>query len=148
MRGLVMGAIDWVQKTQDTPMDELLAEESEGPSVNAAPVAEGAVANSIVCNEEGCGQKFRTWDAAQFHASKTEHANFSESTEEIAPLTEAEKKARLEELREKSRLKKAGQAEVDKAEQKRNDVSRIRHLRHCSWNSSSSAYEHSCMLTD
>ena len=52
----------------------------------------------------------------------SEHADFSESTEEIAPLTEEEKQARLEELREKVKAKKASQAIVDKEEQKRNEV--------------------------
>jgi UBX domain-containing protein 1/4 len=53
-----------------------------------------------------------------------EHVDFSESTEEIAPLTEEEKKARLEELRQKMAEKKAKQAVLDKEEQKRNEVCR------------------------
>lgn len=51
-----------------------------------------------------------------------EHTDFSESTDEIAPLTEEEKKARLEELREKLKEKRANQAIVDKEEAKRNEV--------------------------
>jgi hypothetical protein len=51
-----------------------------------------------------------------------EHVDFSESTEEIAPLTEEEKKARLEELKQKMSEKKAKQAILDKEEQKRNEV--------------------------
>lgn len=50
------------------------------------------------------------------------HENFSESTEEIAPLTEEEKKQRLEELRAKMVVKKSQQALVDKEEQKQNEV--------------------------
>jgi hypothetical protein len=50
------------------------------------------------------------------------HENFSESTEEIAPLTEEEKKQRLEELRAKMSEKKARQAAEDKEEQKKNEV--------------------------
>jgi hypothetical protein len=50
------------------------------------------------------------------------HENFSESTEEIAPLTEEEKKQRLEELRVKMAEKKAKQAVLDKEEQKKNEV--------------------------
>ena len=34
---------------------------------------------------------------AQAHATRTGHSNFSESTEEIKPLTEEEKKAKLAE---------------------------------------------------
>ncbi|RYP78397.1 hypothetical protein DL771_000582 [Monosporascus sp. 5C6A] len=116
--GGLQGAMDWLEKTQDTPLDELQDDEEEA-AINAAPLAEGAVAMSLVCNE--CGKKFRNQAAAEFHASKTEHADFSESTEEIAPLTEEEKKARLEELREKVRAKKASQALAEKEEQKRNE---------------------------
>ncbi|RYP18956.1 hypothetical protein DL765_003634 [Monosporascus sp. GIB2] len=116
--GGLQGAMDWLEKTQDTPLDELQDEEEEA-AINATPLAEGAVAMSLVCNE--CGKKFRNQAAAEFHAGKTEHADFSESTEEIAPLTEEEKKARLEELREKVRAKKANQALADKEEQKRNE---------------------------
>ncbi len=51
-----------------------------------------------------------------------EHADFSESTEEIAPLTEEEKKQKLEELRQKNAEKKAKQAILDKEEQRKNEV--------------------------
>lgn len=50
-----------------------------------------------------------------------EHVNFEESTQEIAPLTEEEKKAKLEELRRKLAEKRAGQSEQDKVDRKRND---------------------------
>jgi hypothetical protein len=50
------------------------------------------------------------------------HENFSESTEEIAPLTEEEKKQRLEELRAKMAEKRANQAIMDKEEQRKNEV--------------------------
>lgn len=52
----------------------------------------------------------------------SEHTDFSESTEEIAPLTEEEKKAKLEELRQKLKEKRAGQAVIDKEDAKRNEV--------------------------
>jgi len=56
-----------------------------------------------------------------FHRRR-EHQNFSESTEEIAPLTEEEKKAKLEELRQKMAEKRAKQALADKEENKKNEV--------------------------
>ncbi|KXJ90808.1 UBA/TS-N domain-containing protein [Microdochium bolleyi] len=116
--GGLQGAMDWLEKTQDTPLDELQDEQEEA-KLNAQPLAEGAVAMSLVCND--CGKKFRNHAAAEFHASKTEHTDFSESTEEIAPLTEEEKKARLEELRQKVKAKRAMQSEVDKEDQKNNE---------------------------
>ena len=51
-----------------------------------------------------------------------EHTDFSESTEEIAPLTEEEKAARLAELRERVKAKKALSAVEDKEAAKRNEV--------------------------
>lgn len=56
--------------------------------------------------------------------ARSDHTDFSESTEEIAPLTEEEKKARLEELRQKLQEKRANQSVVDKEEAKRNEVCR------------------------
>ena len=56
---------------------------------------------------------------------KSEHTDFSESTEEIKPLTEEEKKAKLEELKNRLASKRAGQAEEDKADKKRNEVCNI-----------------------
>lgn len=61
------GAINWLGETQDTPLDELQAEEAAGPTT--AALDEGQVAKSIVCND--CGKKFRGQDAAGFHAEKT-----------------------------------------------------------------------------
>lgn len=74
----------------------------------------------MVCNE--CGKKFRSQAQAEFHASKSQHTDFSESTEEIAPLTEEEKKQKLEELRQKLAAKRAVQSEQDKVDKKRNEV--------------------------
>ncbi|KAI2473244.1 ubiquitin-related domain-containing protein [Annulohypoxylon bovei var. microspora] len=110
-------AMDWLEKTQDTPLDELIEEEKSG--ANVAKVDDGTIAMSLVCNE--CNKKFRTQGEAEFHANKSGHTDFAESTDEIAPLTAEQKSKRLEELRERVKAKRAGQAEVDKEEQKRNE---------------------------
>lgn len=52
----------------------------------------------------------------------SDHSDFAESTEEIKPLTEEEKKAALDALREKAAARKAAQASVDKEEAKKNEV--------------------------
>ena len=52
--------------------------------------------------------------------------DFAESTEEIAPLTEEEKKLRLEELRSALAEKRAKQAVLDKEEQKKNEKIRMK----------------------
>ncbi|KAK5152270.1 hypothetical protein LTS14_008647 [Recurvomyces mirabilis] len=98
--GNITGAIDWLDKNADKSIEDIKEEQAAAAGDAADP---GATAMSM------------------FHAEKTGHDDFSESTEEIAPLTEDEKKQRLQELREKLAAKRAGMADVDKAEKKRND---------------------------
>jgi len=128
--GGLQGALQWLEDNQDKPLEELQAaaaagkEDDEDTSAEIAALESGEAAKSLVCNE--CGKKFRSQTAAEFHATKSGHTDFAESTEEIAPLTEDEKKARLEELREKLKEKKANQALVDKEEAKRNEQIRMK----------------------
>ncbi|KAI0134405.1 ubiquitin-related domain-containing protein [Xylariales sp. AK1849] len=115
--GGLEGAMNWLEKNQDTPIDELLEEENTGPSVASA--GDGQVAMSILCND--CGKKFKNQELAGFHAEKTGHDDFAESTDEIAPLTEEERAARLEEMRSKLAEKRANQALADKEEARKNE---------------------------
>ncbi|RAH46836.1 uncharacterized protein BO95DRAFT_441759 [Aspergillus brunneoviolaceus CBS 621.78] len=115
---LVQGALEWLEKNQDKSIDEIKEdEEAEGPAL-----APGEEARSLVCNE--CGKKFRSHAQAEFHASKSQHTDFSESTEELAPLTDEQRQARLQELRERLAAKRAVQSEQDKVDQKRNEAIR------------------------
>lgn len=120
----VQGALEWLEINQDKSFDEIMATsavEAEGdPNAEPAALKPGEEAQSLVCNE--CRKKFRSQAQAEFHASKTQHVDFAESTEEIAPLTETEKKARLEELRHKLAEKRAGMSEQDRIDKKRNEV--------------------------
>jgi UBX domain-containing protein 1/4 len=113
----VADAIDWLDANSSKSFEELKAESESAAQAKAAEEAEQA--KSLVCNE--CGKKFRGTAQAEFHASKSGHTDFAESTEEIAPLTEEEKKIRLSELREKLAAKRAVQSEQDKIDQKRNE---------------------------
>jgi len=81
----------------------------------------------MVCND--CGKKFRGMSQAQFHAEKSGHDDFSESAEELAPLTEEQKAAKLAEMRAALAAKRAGQAEEDKIAQRRNEEIRKKHTR-------------------
>lgn len=128
-------AIEWLDKNADKSVEELQAAQqakttaastSNEDDPNAEPPAlkEGEVARSLVCND--CGKRFRSNAQAEFHASRTEHQNFSESTEEIAPLTEEEKKAKLEELRKNLAEKRKKQALVDKETEKQNEKIRMK----------------------
>ena len=111
---IVQDAIDWLDKNSSETIEDLRESEAEPPALQP-----GEAARSLVCND--CGKRFRSTAQAEFHASKTEHQDFSESTEEIAPLTEEEKKAKLSELREKLAAKKAVMSEQDKLDKKRNE---------------------------
>lgn len=74
----------------------------------------GAEAKSFKCDE--CGKLFKSQDEMEFHAAKTNHSSFSESTEEKKPLTEEEKKAQLSLLEEKMKQKRKEREEREKAE--------------------------------
>ncbi|KAK4237774.1 ubiquitin-related domain-containing protein [Achaetomium macrosporum] len=128
--GGLQQALNWLEENQDKPLEELQASQApaaaagEGDEEGTPSIPSGVTAKSLVCNE--CGKKFRNHDQASFHASKTDHTDFSESTDEIAPLTEEEKKAKLEELRRKLQEKRANQAIIDKEEAKRNEQIRLK----------------------
>lgn len=116
----MQGALEWLEANQDKSLEEIQsaapqADDDEGPALQP-----GEDPRSLVCNE--CGKKFRSHAQAEYHATKTEHVDFSESTEELAPLTEEEKAARLEELRARLAEKRAKQTELDKMDKKRNEV--------------------------
>ncbi|KAJ3124363.1 hypothetical protein HK098_001187 [Nowakowskiella sp. JEL0407] len=66
--------------------------------------ADQATAQSLKCDE--CQKLFKDASKAEFHAMKTGHASFSESTEAIKPLTPEEKAQKLKELQERLKLKK------------------------------------------
>ena len=117
-RILVQGALEWLETNQDKSLEEIKAAQAEDDEAPA--LKPGEEPRSLVCNE--CGKKFRSQAQAEFHASKSQHVDFSESTEELAPLTEDQKKERLDELRKKLAAKKAVQSVQDKEDQKKNEV--------------------------
>jgi len=115
--GGLADAIDWLDQNSSKSLEELRSEKEAAAQAKAEEAADQA--RSLVCNE--CGKKFRGTAQAEFHASKSGHTDFAESTEEIAPLTDEEKQAKLAELREKLAAKKAVLSEQDKIDQKRNE---------------------------
>ncbi|KAI9843882.1 MAG: hypothetical protein M1837_006035 [Sclerophora amabilis] len=123
--GGIQGALEWLETNQDKSLEELkpaAASDETDPTTEPPDLKPGEEARSLVCNE--CGKRFRSQPQAEFHASKTEHVDFSESTEEIAPLTDEEKKAKLEELRKKLAEKRAGGSVIEKEEKMKNDAIR------------------------
>ncbi|KZF25693.1 hypothetical protein L228DRAFT_244579 [Xylona heveae TC161] len=122
--GGLQGALEWLEANQDKPLDEIKGSDSgEGVESDEPPALQpGEEARSLICNV--CQKKFRSHGQAEFHASKTEHVDFSESTEVIPELTAEQKKEKLEELKRRAAERKAGQSEKDKEEQKRNEAIR------------------------
>lgn len=120
--GGLQQALDWLDKNGGKSFEELTAEDAAALEDEPPALEMGEKAQSLVCND--CGKKFRSTAQAEWHATKTEHQDFSESTEEIKPLTEEEKKAKLEELRTKMLAKKATQSEADKEEKRQNEAIR------------------------
>ena len=121
--GNLPGAIDWLDKNADKSIEDLKEDEQQDVGM---PVAD-AQAKSMVCNE--CNKKFRGMAQAQFHAEKSGHTDFAESEEELAPLTEEEKKAKLEELKQKLAMKRAAQSEEDREANKKNDQIKKKHTK-------------------
>ncbi|KAK8158714.1 ubiquitin-related domain-containing protein [Phyllosticta citrichinensis] len=115
--GSIPNAIDWLDKNSEKSIDEIKAEDAS--TAEPASADAGEVAMSMRCAD--CSKTFRTQGEVQFHANKSGHANFEESTEVLKPLTEEEKKAKLEDLRLKLAAKRAGQAEQDKLDKQKND---------------------------
>ncbi|KAJ5282493.1 hypothetical protein N7505_000473 [Penicillium chrysogenum] len=117
--GGLQGALQWLEDNQDKSLEEIKAQAQEAQGEEGPALQPGEQPRSLVCNE--CGKKFRGQSQAEFHASKSGHVDFAESTEEVAPLTEEQKKQRLAELREKLAEKRAGLSEQDKIDKKRNE---------------------------
>jgi len=72
------------------------------------------VAGSYKCND--CGKLFRDENGMMFHASKSGHENFSESTESIKPLTDEERIQKAADLRDRIRAARAKKDELEKQE--------------------------------
>ncbi|XP_072938531.1 UBX domain-containing protein 1-B [Epargyreus clarus] len=113
-------AMEWLLAHADDPQMEV-GHTIAGSSSAAAEVAttteteaEAAEAKSLKCDE--CGKLFKNQDEMEFHAAKTNHSSFSESTEEKKPLTEEEKKAQLALLEERMKQKRKEREEREKAE--------------------------------
>ncbi|CAI7630973.1 unnamed protein product [Penicillium palitans] len=117
--GGLQGALQWLEDNQDRSLEEIQTQAKDAQDEESPALQPGEQPRSLVCNE--CGKKFRGQSQAEFHASKSGHVDFAESTEEIAPLTEEQKKQRLAELREKLAAKRAGLSEQDKIDKKKNE---------------------------
>lgn len=83
-----------------------------------------AIAKSFKCND--CDRLFKTQVEIEFHAAKSGHSNFAESTEEKKPLTEEEKREQLAKLEDKLKQKRLEREEKEKTETLEREKYRIR----------------------
>ncbi|KAL7732571.1 hypothetical protein ACLKA6_019200 [Drosophila palustris] len=86
--------------------------------------ATDAVAKSLKCDD--CGKVLKDQTEVEYHAAKTGHSNFSESTEEKKALTEDEKKAQLAMIEEKLKQKRIEREEREKVDALERERNRIR----------------------
>ncbi|KAI7872000.1 ubiquitin-related domain-containing protein [Spinellus fusiger] len=120
--GGLQPAMDWIlshpevsdEPEQDTKEEQTLVGTVDAP-IQSGGEEEGEIfngeqtTNSLICND--CQKLFKDAASAERHAIRTQHQNFSESTQAIAPLTEEEKKEKIAEFKarliEKQKFKKA-----------------------------------------
>ncbi|KAJ3561595.1 hypothetical protein NP233_g10098 [Leucocoprinus birnbaumii] len=113
------------QPMNEDDEDDLAALQSlgvKGAAAAAAANATEAEAKSIKCSE--CGKVFKNTALANYHAEKSGHDQFEESTEEVKPLTEEEKKQKLADLQAKMAAKRAQKAVQEAQEAKANEAIR------------------------
>jgi len=85
---------------------ELVEEEEKQSSTQAA--------KSLQCDE--CGKLLKDAASAEFHAAKSGHSQFSESIEEIQPMTEEQKREQVEALQKRLKEARAEKAEKEAIE--------------------------------
>lgn len=130
-------AMEWLLTHEDDPEPEPEPQPqqtaTESPSSSDSPPsqledsnsAENApAAKSMKCDE--CGKLFKTTLEVEFHAAKSGHDNFSESTEEKKPLTEEEKKEQLAKIEAKLRQRRLEREAREKQEELEREKVRIK----------------------
>lgn len=94
------------------PAPTAVTEPESSSSAQEKPDGEAAEAKSFKCDE--CGKLLKNQDEMEYHAAKTDHKSFSESTEEKKPLTEEEKQAQLALLEERMKQKRKEREDREK----------------------------------
>ena len=131
--GSLNNAMDWLVANPNGEAVDLTAVQDIQNEHDQEVVVE--TANSLRCDD--CQKLLKDSTMAEYHASKTGHSNFSESTLAIKPLTPEEKAQKLlqlqermkqrklekelaekEELKNKEKVKRATQAEINALREK------------------------------
>lgn len=104
-------------------IEEDQASASSDNQSEAQDTSSAAEAKSLKCDE--CGRLFKNHEEVEFHAAKSGHSSFSESTEEKKPLTEEEKiaqKAKLEQIMKQKRKEREEKEKVEALEKEKNRI--------------------------
>uniref|UniRef100_A0ABM0H0A5 UBX domain-containing protein 1-like n=1 Tax=Saccoglossus kowalevskii TaxID=10224 RepID=A0ABM0H0A5_SACKO len=133
----VQVAMDWlfahnedpdIDEPYQAPKGHTLGDVATAPSTEEASEEAQATEDGSTISQpkslkcEDCGKLLKAELDVQAHAARTGHQNFSESTEEIKPLTEEEKRAqkiRVEELMKQRRAEKAEQQRKEMVEKEK-----------------------------
>ncbi|XP_042899566.1 UBX domain-containing protein 1-B isoform X2 [Parasteatoda tepidariorum] len=121
----VEAAMEWLiihAEEMETEESGAAAESEKAPETETDAAEETIELNeesvpqpkSIKCDE--CNKKFRTDSEIEFHAVKTGHQKFSQSAEEIKPLSEEEKREQVKKLEVLIKQRRAEKAEKEKKE--------------------------------
>ncbi|XP_003689954.1 UBX domain-containing protein 1 [Apis florea] len=110
--------------TESTAASNLQTSVQENITDASDQVSTTEVAKSMKCDI--CGKLFKSNLEVEFHATKSGHDRFSESTEEKKPLTDEEKKEQLRILTEKLKQKKQEREEQEKKDAQEREKNRIK----------------------
>ncbi|CAJ0594422.1 unnamed protein product [Cylicocyclus nassatus] len=115
-RGALETAMDWLinHEGEEIPAPSTDHHPNEEEKPGSSELTEHTP-GSYKCND--CNKLFRDENSMMFHAAKSGHENFSESTQVIAPLTPEERAQKERELRDKIRAARAKKEEEEKREQ-------------------------------
>ncbi|CBJ27422.1 PUB domain, zinc finger protein Thioredoxin [Ectocarpus siliculosus] len=122
-------AVNWIMEHQeDAGIDDPIPEGDQPPAaggpmdVDNGTSAAGGVAQSLKCDD--CNVTLKDMAAAELHASKTSHDNFSESTEEVKALTPEEKEAKLARMKAIIAERRAARGEEEKVDHVKREKAR------------------------
>ncbi|CAN0257813.1 unnamed protein product, partial [Ectocarpus sp. 8 AP-2014] len=123
-------AVNWIMEHQeDAGIDDPIPEGDQPPAAgapmdvdNGTSAAAGGVAHSLKCDD--CNVTLKDVAAAELHASKTSHGNFSESTDAVKALTPEEKEAKLARMKEIIAERRAARGEEEKVDHVKREKAR------------------------
>ncbi|KCV68691.1 hypothetical protein H696_04979 [Fonticula alba] len=119
-------AILWLTENEDVPSDSEPVSSSMDVDLTSEATSPGPDGdqsiNSYQCDD--CNKQLRNEDAVHFHAHKTGHTNFSESSSVIAELSPEEKAKRLEDLRLKLREAREKREAAEQLQSRMSEIDR------------------------